>query len=128
MRCTSDGAFADALDAHLAVPALQRQLLRDTPMPPKIWMQRSTTRPAVSVAVDLGNRRVHLDVATAHVGDPGRLVGEQAGRAQFDLAVGDHPLDRLLVGQLCCGRSRAGVAHSMASSSAACAMPMVPAA
>src|SRR5262249_54483165 len=90
-------AFADAFDAHLAMPALERHLARDAE--PAEHLDATVDHLAGDLGgVDLADRRIDLDVP-AHVAFPGGLVDEQARGAQLDLAVRDHPLDRLLVGE-----------------------------
>src|ERR1051325_4351401 len=90
------GAFADALDAHLAIPALQRHLARQ-PKPAEHLDAAVDHLAGHLGGVDLTDRGIDLDVLP-EVALPGRLIDEQPRSAQLDLRIGDHPLDRLLVG------------------------------
>src|ERR1051325_10189995 len=88
------GALADALDAHLAVPALQRHLARQ-PKPAEHLDAAVDHLAGDFRRVDLANRGIDLDVLP-EIALPGRLVDQQPRGAQLDLRVSDHPLDRLL--------------------------------
>src|ERR1041384_4824401 len=91
------GALADALDAHLAVPALQRHLARNAE--PAEHLDAAVDHFAGDLGrVDLGDRGIDLDVLP-EIALPGRLIDKQARGAQLDLAIRNHPLDRLLVGK-----------------------------
>src|SRR6478735_4862444 len=91
-------ALADALDAHLAVPALERHLARDAK--PAEHLDAAVDHLAGDFGgVDFANGGIDLDVL-AEIAFPRRLIDEQARGAQLDLGVRDHPLDRLLVGKL----------------------------
>src|SRR4051794_35357112 len=90
--------FADALDAHLAMPPLERHLARDAE--PAEHLDAAVDHLAGHFGgVDLADGRVDLDVL-AEIALPGSLIDQQARGAQLDLRVRDHPLDRLLVGEL----------------------------
>src|SRR6185503_4051944 len=91
-------AFADALDAHLAMPALERHFARDAE--PAEHLDAAIDHLAGDLGgVDLADRGIDLDVL-AEITLPGGLIDEQACGTDLDLAVGDHPLDRLLVSEL----------------------------
>src|ERR1043165_8299833 len=91
-------AFADALDAHLAVPALERHFARDAE--PAEHLDAAVDHLAGDFGrVDLADRGIDLDVLP-EVALPGGLIDQQPRGADLDLAVGNHPLDRLLVGEL----------------------------
>src|SRR4051794_31171 len=90
--------FADALDAHLAVPALERHLAREAE--PAEHLDAAIDDLAGNFGgVHLADRGIDLDVLP-EVALPGGLIDEQPRGAQLDLAISDHPLDRLLVGEL----------------------------
>src|SRR6186997_18999 len=91
-------ALADALDAHLAIPALQRHLARNA-KPPEHLDAAVDHLAGDFGGVDLANRGIDLDVLS-EVALPGGLVDKEPRGAQLDLRVRDHPLDRLLVGEL----------------------------
>ena len=63
-------------------------------------MHRSTTRPAVSVATTLAIDEAIFRSPRPRSAMPCGLPREQARCAKLHLAVRDHPLDRLLIGQL----------------------------
>src|ERR1041384_7348713 len=91
------GALADALDAHLAVPALHRHLARNAE--PAEHLDAAVDHFAGDLGrVDLGDRGIDLDVLP-EIALPGRLIDKQATGARPDLAIRNHPLDRLLVGK-----------------------------
>src|ERR1044072_3155249 len=91
-------AFADALDAHLAMPALERHFARDAE--PAGHLAAAIDHLAGDFGgVHLADRRIDLDVLP-EIALPGGLIDQQARGADLDLAVRDHPLDRLLVGEL----------------------------
>src|SRR4051812_12401873 len=91
------GTLANALDAHLTVPSFERHLARDAK--PAEHLDAAVDHLAGHFGrVNLADRGVDLDVLP-EVALPGRLIDEQARGAQLDLAIGDHPLDRLLVGE-----------------------------
>src|SRR3954454_24973825 len=91
------GALADALDAHLTMPAFERHLSRDTK--PAEHLDATVDHLARDFGrVNLADRGVDLDVLP-QVALPGRLIDEQARGAQLDFGIRDHPLDRLLVGK-----------------------------
>src|SRR5262249_402862 len=92
------GALTDALDAHLPIPALHRHLARQ-PKPAEHLNAPATHLAGDFGGVHLADRGIDLDVLP-EVALPGGLVDQQARGAQLDLTVGDHPLDRLLVGKL----------------------------
>src|SRR5207248_9758898 len=75
------GTFADALDAHLAVPALQRHLARDAQ--PAEHLDTAVDHLAGDFGrVHLADRGVDLDVLP-EIALPGGLVDEQARGAQL---------------------------------------------
>src|ERR1043165_5518326 len=91
------GPFPDALDAHFAIPALQRHLARDAEAAEHL--DAAVDHLAGNFGrVHLADRCIDLDVLP-EIALPGSLIDEQAGGAQLDLAIRDHPLDRLLVGK-----------------------------
>src|SRR4051812_38982625 len=91
------GTLTDALDAHLAIPAFQRHFARDAKAAEHL--DAAVHHLAGNLGrVNLANRRIDLDVLP-EVALPGGLIDEQARGAQLNLAVGYHPLDRLLVGK-----------------------------
>src|SRR3954470_6220541 len=88
--------FADALDAHLAIPAFQRHFARDAK--PAEHLDAAVDDLAGDFGrVHFADRRIDLDVLP-EIALPGSLIHKQPRGAQLDLAIGDHPLDRLLVG------------------------------
>src|ERR1043165_4033136 len=90
--------FADALDAHLAMPALERHLARNAE--PAEHLDAAIDHLAGDFGrVDLADRGIDLDVLP-EIALPGGLIDQQPRGADLDLAVGDHPLDRLIVGEL----------------------------
>src|ERR1043166_4696459 len=91
-------ALADALDAHLAVPALERHLARDAE--PAEHLDAAVDHLAGDFGrVDLADRGIDLDVLP-EIALPGGLIDQQPRGADLDLAGRDHPLDRLLLGEL----------------------------
>src|SRR5262249_2845390 len=76
------GAFADALDAHLAVPALQRHFARDAK--PAEHLDAAVDHLAGDLRrVDLADRGIDLDVLP-EIALPRGLIDEQARCAQLD--------------------------------------------
>src|ERR1043165_404109 len=77
------GAFADALDAHLAVPAFERHLARHPE--PAEHLDAAVDHLAGDLGgVDLADRGVDLDVLT-EIALPGGLVDQEPRGAQLDL-------------------------------------------
>ena len=98
MRCTSDGPSPMRLILQLAVPALQRHLLRHAEAAENL--DRAVHHAAGGFRRNhLGDGGFDLEVA-AKIARPRRLIDQQARRAELHLAIGDHPLDRLLLRQL----------------------------
>src|SRR5438309_361609 len=86
-------AFADAADARLAVPSLEREFLADTVA--AVDLHRAVDYAAEHLTrIKLGNRGFHPGVLLA-VGLPRTFPGKPARGPQFDLGVRQHPLDRL---------------------------------
>src|SRR4051794_3959502 len=80
--------FADALDAHLAVPALERHLARDAE--PAEHLDAAVDHLAGNLGrVHFADRRIDLDVLP-EITFPGSLIHKQPRRAQLDLAIRDH--------------------------------------
>src|SRR3954454_11072009 len=89
--------FADALNAHLAIPAFQRHFARDAE--PAEHLNAAVDHLAGDFGrIHFANRGIDLDVLP-EVTLPGGLIDEQPRGTQLDLRVRDHPLDRLLVGK-----------------------------
>src|SRR2546422_832811 len=92
------GPLADAAPARLAIPALQRKLLGHAVA--AVDLHGGVYHAAEHLArVQLGDRRLHARVLAA-IGLPRALPDQPAARAQLDLRVGEHPLDRLALAQL----------------------------
>src|ERR1043165_40503 len=81
--------LADALDAHLAMPALERHLARDAESAEHLDAAIDHLAGDFG-GVDLADRRVDLDVLP-EIALPGSLIDEQSRGADLDLGVGDHP-------------------------------------
>ncbi len=97
MRWTSLGPFADAANAHLAVPALQGEVLGHAIA--AVDLDRAVDDPAPALAgQQLGHRRLGAERLAA-----GGLAGggedRPTRRADVDFVVHDHPLNRLARGE-----------------------------
>src|SRR5262245_21273587 len=100
--------LADAPHARLAVPALERKLLGDAVAAVDLH-RRVDHAPEHLARVELGDRGLDPRVLAA-VGLPRALPDDPAARAQLDLGVGEHPLDRLALGERSAeGRALLGV-------------------
>ena len=125
MRCTSDGPSPMRLMRSSRYQRSSGSSF-ETPSPPKIWMQRSTTRPAVSVAVTLAIEASSFRSWPRSAFQAACQVSSRAARSSISLSASIHWI-------ACFSDSREPnvsrcFAQSIASSSAACAMPSVPAA
>src|SRR5260370_17335169 len=90
-------ALADAAHAGLAVPALEREFLADAVA--AVDLHRGVDHASEDLArIELGNGGLDPRVLAA-VGLPRALPGQPARRAQLDLGVRQHPLDRLALGE-----------------------------
>src|SRR6266851_3274530 len=91
------GAFADPADARLAVPSLERKLLAHAIA--AVDLHRAVDHAPQRLArIQFRDRRFHPRVLAA-VGLPRAVPGKPSGRAQLDLGVREHPLDRLAARQ-----------------------------
>src|SRR5262245_17659434 len=90
--------FADATHAGLAIPALERKLLR--PAVAAVDLHGRVDDASEHLArIELRDRRFHARVL-APVRFPGAVPDEIAARADLDFRVGEHPLDRLALREL----------------------------
>ena len=90
-------ALADAPHPGLAVPALQRKLLRHAVAAVDLH-GRVDDAPEHLARVELGDRGLDTGVLAA-VGLPGALPDEPAAGADLDLGVGQHPLNGLALAE-----------------------------
>ena len=89
--------FADPADAHLAVPALEREVLGHSV--PAVDLDRPVDDPAGAFGgQELGHRRLRAE-RLAPLRLARRCQGRPAGRSDIDLVVDHHPLDRLAGGE-----------------------------
>src|SRR5918994_1288254 len=87
------GPLADAAYAGLAIPALQRELLRDTVA--AVDLHGGVDHASQHLArVELGDRGLDPGVL-APVGLPGALPDDPAAGSDLHLGVGQHPLNGL---------------------------------
>src|SRR5437773_12158050 len=90
-------ALADAAHSGLAVPALEGELLADAVA--AVDLHRGVDHAAEHLArIELGDGGLDPGILAA-VSLPRAVPGEPARRAQLDLGVGQHPLDRLALGE-----------------------------
>src|SRR5437588_11654960 len=91
------GTFADSADARLTVPSLKRKFLADTIA--AVYLHRPVNHTAQYFArIELGYRGFHARILLA-VGLPRTFPGKPARGTQFDLGIGDHPLNGLAARQ-----------------------------
>src|SRR4029453_4706539 len=89
--------LADSAHARLAVPALERELLRHAVGAVNLHGGVDDA-PQHLARVELGHRRLDARVLAA-VGLPGTVPDDVAARANLDLGVGEHPLDGLALAE-----------------------------